>query len=194
MSGERQQVSEVSETDKDYKLNQISQELKDKMIDEIRNGVDYKHFTVKEFKNGKAQLIRKKANVQTKDGKESKKNTKQDDDPILDHFAKIHKTIGVLESQMKTKNKKRKRQIEEIYSLFGGLDSENEEEPTTKPVKKKQIVIEDEDEPVNEHVTKKERTGSTAACRTSSAVIEDEPKPVKKDLKTSLRSRLKYLS
>ena len=58
-----QQVTEVSETDKDYKLNQISQELKDKMIDDIRNGVDYKHFTIKEFKYGKAQLIRKKTNI-----------------------------------------------------------------------------------------------------------------------------------
>ena len=32
MSGEPQQVSEVPETDKDYKLNQISQELKDNII------------------------------------------------------------------------------------------------------------------------------------------------------------------
>jgi len=162
-----QQVTEVSETDKDYKLNQISQELKDKMIDDIRKGVEYKYFTIKEFKNGKAQIIRKKTNVQTKDVKESKKNTKQDDDnddPILDHLAKIHETIGSL----KTKNKKRKKQIEEIYSLFNGNDSEIEEEPATKPAKKEQIVIEEESKPVKE--------------------------PVKKDLKTNLRSRLKYLS
>ena len=183
-----QQVTVVSETDKDYKLNQISQELKDKMIDDIRNGVDYKHFTVKEFKNGKAQLIRKKTkgiqsptaslHVQTKDVNESKKNTKQDDDdndPILDHLAKIHETIGSL----KNKNKKRKKQIEEIYSsyggkineiysLFNGNDSENEEEPVKKPAKKEQTIIEEESKPVKE--------------------------PVKKDLKTNLRSRLKYLS
>ena len=192
MSGEPQQVSErriapedlrseVPETERNYNLNQTSQELKDKIINDIRNKVEYKHFTIKELKNGKAQLIRKKPNVQTKDGKESKKNTKQDDDPILDHFAKIHETIGELKTKMKRKNKDRKRQIEEIYSLFGGLD-EDKDEPTTKPVKKKQIVIEEEDEAVNEP-TKKERTG-----------VEDEPKPVKKDLKTSLRSRLKYLS
>ena len=178
----RSEVTDVSETDKDYKLNQISQELKDKMIDDIRNGVEYKHFTVKEFKNGKAQLIRKKANVQTKDGKKSKQ---QDDEgaiapaasavPILDHLAKIHETIVTL----KTKNKKRKKQIEEIYSLFGGID-EDEEEHIKKPAKKEQTVI--EEEPIKELVTKKQ------------TVIEEESKPVKKDLKTSLRSRLKWLS
>ena len=157
----------ISEFDKDYNLNKLTPEERKKMIKNILDGNVYKHIDVIEHKNGTFRLVRKK--VQSSKPLRKRKEDDSDDDNIRVHLTPTQQLlefafekIGKLEG----KNKKRKQQLNEIYSLF------NEPEEDTPPKIEKVEVQKD----VGSEIPKEDTT------------IKSKPTGI-----VNLRSRLIYL-
>ena len=163
----------ISEFDKDYNLNKLTPEERKRIIKNILDGNVYKHIDVIENKYGTFRLTRKK--VQSSKPLRKRKQTEDDDsdeDNIRVHLTPTQQLlefafekIGKLEG----KNKKRKQQLKEIYSLF----NEPEEESPPK-IEKTEAV-----KPISE--VQKDEVSET---------LKEDHKPKS----NNLRSRLKYLN
>jgi len=161
----------ITEFDKDYNLNKLTPEERKRIIKNILDGNVYKHIDVIENKYGTFRLTRKK--VQSSKPLRKRKQTEDDDsdeDNIRVHLTPTQQLlefafekIGKLEG----KNKKRKQQLKEIYSLF------NEPEEESPPKIEKVEVQKD----VGSEIPKE------------NTAIKSKPMD-----NVSIRSRLKYLN
>ena len=145
------------------------------MIKNILDGHVYKHIDVIENKNGTFRLTRKKAQSSKTTRKRKIVDDDSDDDNIRVHLTPTQQLlefafekIGKLEG----KNKKRKQQLNEIYSLFNGHDDD------TPPKIEK---TEEHSGEQHRSETPKERSEDTAVKPKSAGI-------------SNLRSRLKYLN
>jgi len=169
---------EISDFDKDYNLTKIPKEQYKEIVKNILNGKVYKHFDIKEHAKGGVTLIRKKQTPIRKPIKRTEKLLHQSDDDdipqktylsptqqLMEHVIEIREMMG----SFKTKNKKRKKEIAEIYSIFNNPPIEQEEFNNA---------VESEPKSIPEP-TKSER---------------NEQKPQSRFHNNNLRSRLSYLA
>ena len=171
----------ITEFDKDYNLNKLTPEERRRIIKNILDGNTYKHIDVIENKNGTFRLTRKK--VQSSKPLRKRKVIGEDDsdeDNIRVHLTPTQQLlefafekIGKLEG----KNKKRKQQLKEIYSLFN--------EPEERPFGLEQRSCE-ESPPKIEKVEVQKDVGSEIP-KEDAAIKSKTPGIV------NLRSRLIYL-
>jgi len=174
-----QEQSETSVFDKDYNLNKISKEQYNEIVKNILNGKVYKHFDIKEHAKGGVTLVRKKQTPIRKPTKRTEKLLHQSDDDdipqktylsptqqLMEHVIEIREMMGAF----KTKNKKRKKEIADIYSIFN------------PPIEQEELGNTIKSEPVS--------TPASAENKTE----RNEPKPQSRFGNGNLRSRLSYLA
>ena len=172
----------ISEFDKDYNLNKLTPDERKRMMKNILDGQAYIHIDVIENKNCTFRLTRKKAQSSKTTRKRIVADDDSDDDNIRVHLTPTQQLlefafekIGKLEGR----NKKRKQQLNEIYSLFNDYD-EGDLSPAAKLL----------DTPPKIEKTE-EHSGEQHSSETPKERSEGKPKP---GGISNLRSRLKYLN
>jgi hypothetical protein len=126
---------DVHENDFNCKIKDLSDSKYKQIVKDLTNGVRYKYFKLKYFKNGKVQLVYNKAptKLQTITEKSKQKASEQnisdkayltDQQLMWMQFVDMNREI----EKLRHKNKKRKQQVAEIGNDIYYVEDEDEDE------------------------------------------------------------------
>jgi hypothetical protein len=132
-----QEQAEESINELNCNLNQLTEEQYKTIVKELQTGKKYKHFKLKEQKNGKIilQKVKPTTKLQTITERSKKPNSKNEDKIFLTDQQLLYEHVIELTKEMERlryKNKKRKHENRELYDMYYVEESDDENEVETK--------------------------------------------------------------
>jgi hypothetical protein len=132
---EEKEITPTNEVnDFNAKINQLSEDDHKRIVKDLMNGKEYKHFELKHFKNGNVRLIRKKepSKIQEISERTKQANPKDqnkvymtDQQLLWEHVIEMNKEI----ERLRHKNKKRKKEVGEIVNeMYYNVDDDEDDE------------------------------------------------------------------